>query len=166
LYAESHDNLVLELGPSHALTGVLVALHAGAALLAVTLPTAIVIRIVLTAAIGASLYRSVRLHATRQARDAVVALMLTGDGDWGVRRRSASDWEPVRLVDRWVQPWLTLLVLRCETRRSPTNVVIGADAVPAEVFRRLRVRLRLGIETESGSYHDSHSADPKTDNRE
>lgn len=164
MYAESPDNFVLALGASRALTVALFVLHAGAGVLAATLPVAIAIRIALTAVIGVSLYRAVRLHGTRRSPDAVLGVMSSGDGDWAVRRRGTLDWQPARLVDRWVQPWLTLLVLRCETRRAPTHVVICADAVPVDAFRRLRVRLRLGAATESGSYRDSRSAAPKTDN--
>jgi hypothetical protein len=38
---------------------------------------------------------------------------------------------------------MAILLLRCEGRRWPLGLVIAADAVDPEPFRRLRARLRL-----------------------
>jgi toxin CptA len=144
LYAESPDSLTLELGSSRVLTAVLAALHGGAGALMLVVPLALAPRIALLALIALSLYRTVSVHGLRRSRDAVTALTLGGDDECALRRRGSTDWEPGRVVDRWVQPWVTLLTVRCENRRRPASVVICADAVAPDSFRRLRVRLRLG----------------------
>jgi hypothetical protein len=142
LSIESPDSLTIELGRSRALTTILVLLHTGAISLVVVLPLAIELKITLVVLIAMSLVRSVGAHGLRLGRRAVIAVMFSQE-ECALRRRHSSDWENGRLVDRWVQPWLTLLVVRGESQRWPTSIVICADAVAPDMFRRLRVRLRL-----------------------
>jgi hypothetical protein len=142
LSIESPDSLTIELGRSRALTIVLVLLHTGATVLTVILHIAIELKIALVAVITLSLVRSAGAHGLRLGRGAVTALMFSEE-ECALRRRHSSDWETGQLVDRWVQPWLTLLVVRSERRRWPTGIVICPDAVAPDAFRRLRVRLRL-----------------------
>ncbi|HEX9812442.1 MAG TPA: protein YgfX [Burkholderiales bacterium] len=139
---ESPDSLTIELGPSHVLIGVFVLLHAGTGVLAVILPIALALKIPLVALIALSLVRTVAVHGLRRGGTAVTALLLSEE-ECLLRRRKANDWETGRLVDSWVQPWLTLLVVRSDGQRWPTSVVILPDAVAPDTFRRLRVRLRL-----------------------
>ena len=56
-----------------------------------------------------------------------------------------------------VQPWLVILPLRCEGRHRIRHLVVVSDMLPAQDFRRLRVRLRIamadasaGKDTDSG----------------
>lgn len=163
LYAESPDNLTVELGPSRALTAALVLVHGGAVALGLMLPLALTVRITLVALIAVSLYRSVQRHGLRRAHNAIEALALNVDDDCALRHRGSSEWRPGRLIDRWVQRWLTILVVRCDGHRWAESVVICADALPAERFRRLRVRLRLRTEAAPVSCPDPHTADRKKD---
>lgn len=139
---ESPDSLTIELGRSRALTIVLVLLHSGATVLTVILPIATELKIALVALIALSLVRSAGVHGLRLGRGAVITVMFS-ENECALRRRNSSDWETGQLVDRWVQPWLTLLVVRSEGRLWPTSIVICPDAVAPDAFRRLRVRLRL-----------------------
>lgn len=122
----------------------LVIVHGGAVAIALPLPLPIPVRLVLAVLTLASLYRGVHRHALRRARAAVVGFQMNG-GDDGclLRRRGTEVWEEGRLIDRWVHPWIALAVVRCDGRRTTDRVVIPADAVAPEAFRRLRVRLRL-----------------------
>lgn len=156
---KSPDNLTFDLGASRALALVLGVVHAGAVAIASLLPIVATLRLALIGAVALSLYRGLRLHALRRPRAAVVALTLADDDDCALRRRDAGEQEDGRLIDRWVHPWLSILVIRTHGRRWPTSVVIAADAMPAEAFRRLRVRLLQQRATVSKSYRDPHSAD-------
>lgn len=142
MYNESPDNLTVELGPSRVLTGVFALLHVGAIVLTSFLPVSFAVKIPFIVVIALSLAHYIDVHGWRRNRTAVVALRLSGE-ECALRRRYASAWETGQLVDRWVQPWLTLLVVRSENRRWPTSVVICPDAIAPDTFRRLRVRLRL-----------------------
>jgi hypothetical protein len=44
-----------------------------------------------------------------------------------------------------VHPWLTLMTLRLENRRWPLKLMIAADAVEPEPFRRWRVALKFQV---------------------
>lgn len=135
---------MLELGPSPVLVLVLAALHAGGGLIALTLPLAWIWRVALLGAVGASLYRALALHGVRRAPGAVVALAFGDEARCALYRRGAGRWEAGRVVDCRVQARLVLLVVRSDERRRASRVVIPADAVAPEPFRRLRARLRLG----------------------
>ena len=88
---------------------------------------------------AASLTRRVALLATQ---DAVVAVEITEDARLAVKTRRG-DWCACRLSgSSYVSPWLTILVLAEDNRRSARYVVITPDNVDAEDFRRLRVWLR------------------------
>lgn len=137
------DRLVLELGASPALAAVFTALHAGAGVVAVMLPLAWPWRAALLAFVGVSLYLALSRHALRRVPAAVVALALGDEARCALRRRGSEAWEEGTLVDCWVHARLTLLAVRCHDRRLASSVVIPADGVAAEPFRRLRVRLRL-----------------------
>lgn len=133
----------MDLGVSRALAGILLAVHGGALAIALAMPLSLWIRLILVVTVFGSLYRGLTRHALRQSRGAVVGLRIDGADDrCALRRREAAAWEEGRLVDCWVHPWLTLAVVR-GAHRLPERVVIPADALPAEMFRRLRVRLRL-----------------------
>ena len=120
-------------------------LHAGALVIVIVLPIEVAVKVALFALIGLNLARSIGHHGLRRSGVAVVAVMLSGD-ECALRRRGSNDWEAGRIANCWVQPWLTLLVVRSDARRRATRVVILPDAVAGEAFRRLRVRLRLRTE--------------------
>ena len=52
--------------------------------------------------------------------------------------------------DSMVTPWLTVLNLQLSTSRRPRAVLLLSDSGDAEMFRRLRVWLRWGRETDHG----------------
>lgn len=144
----SPSRLVIELGASRALAAVLVVLHAGAGVIAVTLPLGWYWRLALLALVAVSLWRALVLHAWRRAPAAVVGLAVDDEDTCALRRRTGAGWEEGRLLDCWVHPRLALLTVRLCARRRAIGVVIPADAAAAEPFRRLRVRLRLRTSAE------------------
>ena len=74
---------------------------------------------------------------------AVHAIELDNEGMFSVRLAGSEIWQPARMTGRFVHPWFTLMTLRLESRRWPINLVIAADAVDPEPFRRWRVALKL-----------------------
>lgn len=147
MYEKSPTVVRLELRASPALMLFVVAAHAGALLISLLLPFTVFVRFALAAAIVFSLYRGMMRHALRRSVDAPVAFELhvgaEQEGECAVRFRGDDTWFDGRVVDRWVQPWLTILVLRCSGRRWPVAIVITRDAVEGDAFRRLRVGLTL-----------------------
>jgi len=90
-----------------------------------------------------SLYRSVRLHALRCSPDAVEEIEIDTERELSVRLGGSTAWRNGRLVASFVHPWIMLLSLRLDDRKWPVNVVVVADAVEPEAFRRWRVALKL-----------------------
>lgn len=124
------------------LLGVVSVLHVGAAAIVAIVPLGWILRSFVWAALAISFHRTLRLQRLR-ARAAVTGLEWDGDGSWAIRLSGDATWHSCRLVDRWVHPYIVILRLRRDGARRAVNVVIAADSVAAEPFRRLRARLRL-----------------------
>jgi len=90
-----------------------------------------------------SFYRSVRLHALRRAPDAPEEIEIDTERELSVRFAGSTAWRKCRLCASFMHPWIMLLSLRVDDRKWPVNVVVAADAVEPEAFRRWRVALRL-----------------------
>lgn len=118
-------------------------MHLGAGLILIVVPGVVWWRVVLVAVTCASLYRTVRSHALRSGPQAIVALALSRDGDLAVRRRDGSGWVDVSPVTAFIHPWLVVLRLRLPRQRFPAGLLVAADAVDSDGFRRLRARLNL-----------------------
>jgi hypothetical protein len=126
------------------LVAILSVVHVGALTIVLSVPLPVSVQAALAVLIVASFYRELNRHALRRARSAVVAFELRAeDGTCALQRRRSPNWEEGRVVDQWVYPRLTLLVLRLAQRKWPVSVVIPQDAVETDSFRRLRVQLRL-----------------------
>lgn len=138
-------NLILNIKVSRFLAGVFLAIHLGGMLLVAVTPMAWLVRLGLWIVLGWSLYYSLVTHAWRAGRSAITAIELDGEGIASVRFAGNEAWQPVRITSRFVHPWLTLMTLRLEGRRRPLNLVIAADAVEPEPFRRWRVALKFQV---------------------
>jgi len=103
------------------------------------------IRLVVWLALGLSLAYALTLHALRTAPRAVVALELDADGNLALQTQADPNWQSYTLRSSFVHPWVTLLRVRPDGRRSGTQtLLIAADAAEPEAFRRLRARLAFG----------------------
>jgi hypothetical protein len=134
--------MILNIKASYFLTGILPAAHMGAMVLMAVIPAAWWLRVVLWAALGWSLYHSLITHAWRSGPMGIQAIELDNEGIVSVRMAGNDAWLTARIISRLVHPWVTLLSLHLESRRWPVNLVIAADAVEPESFRRWRVALR------------------------
>jgi membrane-bound toxin of toxin-antitoxin system len=142
LYEKSEVKVRLELGASRALTAALALVYGGAAAIVLVVPMSWWLRFVLAAFVAFSFYRAVGRHGWRRSREAVIAFELEAEDDYCALLDRTGQWMTGRLINRWVHPLLTLLVVKVNGHRTSTSVVIPADATAAEPFRRLRVRLK------------------------
>lgn len=119
--------------------------HLGGMLLVAAVPVIWPVRFGLWGMLGWSLYYSLVTHAWRSSPLAITAIELDNEEQVSVRLVGSEAWQPVQITSRFVHPWLTLMSLRLESRRWPVNLVIAADAVEPEPFRRWRVALKLQV---------------------
>ena len=139
------SNLIVKIKVSYALMALLAGVHLGGAMLIGVVPLHGFFKTGLWALLIASAVHAIRLHGLRTAPRALVELELDTEGLCAVRQNGDADWRAAEIVQSLVHPWLVMLVLKPEGRPRRASLVIPADAVEAEAFRRLRARLRLQI---------------------
>ncbi len=142
--SEKFDNkLIINIKVSRALIIVLTAMHLGGMILILLLPLPLLSIAGLQAALAISLANSLRTHGWRRTRRTITALELDHEGLCSVRLGQDPDWHECDIKRAVIHPRLVLLWLRIKGRRWPSGLVLAADAVEAEAFRRLRARLPL-----------------------
>ena len=99
----------------------------------------------LAAATGISLWWQWRRHATRVHRDAIRQLQLVAGSDCRLRLASGQLVAATLLPQAIVLPWLVILHFRGPGRKL-RHLVILPDMLPATLFRRLRVRIRMTLQ--------------------
>jgi hypothetical protein len=134
--------LQLDIGPSRSMRVWLLTTHAAAAVLLPLLPLAAAQRLALAGAVLLSLgWYWWRLVSRRNPR-AVRGLRWEAGRDC-VLQLAGGEQLQARLASRaFVMPWLTVLYFQGQ----PRQLVLLPDMLPAEAFRRLRVRLRLELQ--------------------
>lgn len=127
--------LALHIRPSRRLRRFILLIHLLAGLAIALLPLSLGWLVVGWLLSGLSLYAGLR----RQGRD---RHLLWREQDWLI---DVGGTEQVAVLDRatLVSPWLTILSLRRVDRGGRCVLPILPDAIAAESFRRLRVRLRV-----------------------
>lgn len=143
MYPKSESSLILNIKDSHFLAGILSLVHLGGMVLVMLIPLIWPARLVLWTLLGLSFYQSLRSHAWRRAPSAIDAIEMDGEGEMSVRFAGKDMWYSSQISSWVVHPWLTLLTLKIESRRWPVSLVVTADAVQPEPFRRWRVALKL-----------------------
>jgi toxin CptA len=136
------ERLSLRLGSSRHLTQILGSAHvlAAAALWLAPLPAGLALAGSL--ALSVHLVWALRRHAWRSAAGSLIELELLDDCSISARSR-AGIWEAYRVAgSSFVSPLLTVLNMRPEAGGWTRPVLIMADNVDADSFRRLRVWLR------------------------
>jgi toxin CptA len=143
LSARFDSPIVLPLGPSRRLAGLFVTSHIGGALLVATLPLTLAWQALLLTALAVSGANALARHAWRRCRQSVVEVALDADGLHTLRFRAEATELPFTITARFLHPRLALIAARCPACRGTLRIVIPADAVEAERFRRWRARVRL-----------------------
>lgn len=141
----SETNLILNIKVSRFLAGIFLAVHLGGMALVTAVPVIWSVRLGLWGVLGWSLYYSLVTHAWRSSALAITAIEMDNEEQVSVRLAGSEVWQTAQIASRFVHPWLTLMSLRLEGRRWPVSLVIAADAVEAEPFRRWRVALKLQV---------------------
>ena len=99
----------------------------------------------LFAAVLASLYRSILLHA-RRSHPAAICRLVWKDGEECVLTWSSGKQLTARMQARaFVMPWLVALHLKDSDGKS-FRLALLPDMLDREVFRRLRVRLIIELQ--------------------
>lgn len=145
--------LTLELKRSPTVIGALCAMHAGALAIVWIVPAGTVTGAMLAlfvawsawyalSHVGCFVRRSERWPGWLRPR-IVTAIEWDSDGNWSLCDSKSEQWWPCELREHGLHPWLVILRLRPEAGSRALSVLIPADAVAADAFRRLRARLRL-----------------------
>lgn len=145
--------LTFELKRSPSLIAALCAMHVGALIIVWAVPGAVVTRAALTVVVVLSFVHALLQHARlgllskrlpQWLKPRIVeAVEWDTAGNWSVRYAGSAQWHGCVLRERWLHPWVVILRLRSEMDARALNVLVAADAVAADAFRRLRARLRL-----------------------
>lgn len=142
--SEKFDNrLIINIKDSPILTGVLLTIHLGGMLLVVLVSLPWWLRIGLAGALAASMAISLGRHGWRRASRAITAFELDHEGIASIREGRDSNWRECTIRRAVIHPGIALLWLHVNGRRWPCSLVLAADAVEPEAFRRLRARLLL-----------------------
>lgn len=134
----------MELRPSRLLAAVLGGAHLGALLVLALLPLALWLQTGGAVVLLLSAAHAIRRHALRRGRNAAVALHFTDREQLRVRMHDGSWHAGQVLGSSSVGVSLTLLNIALNGRHLPLHVVLPADSLAADDFRRLRVWLRWG----------------------
>lgn len=127
------------LASSQLLKRVVIVMHGLCIAAAFFMPVIWPIRFVLGLPLGLSL-----VFSLKQLDGPLNGLSIARDGTFSVRLKDG-DWVPADVLgSSFVKPWLTILHLRLEGRRSMLPVILLPDCMPTEDFRRLRMWLLWG----------------------
>lgn len=139
---------MFDIGVSQAFAWFMGVLHLGAMLIVGLMPISILIRLSLLALLIASIVHILLTHALRSSPRAIRKVAFEHDGEWALETRNKEALGPCRLCSHFVHRWLVILQLRCSKGRLPISLVVAADAVDVDAFRRLRARLSSLSSTE------------------
>lgn len=135
--------LALEISPSWVFAALLLGAHGVALILTFLIPQLpMVVSGVLAAVFAAHAGFSVSRHALLRAPRSVVRVLWNAADVWSLCLRDGTTLEAQLVPGSFVHPLLTVLNFRI-TRWRRVSVVIFPGRVDAEMFRKLRVKLRL-----------------------
>lgn len=135
---------VLELRSSRQLALILGCSHFGAFMVLAMLPVASWLQACGAVLLLLSAAHSIHRYALRRGRNAAVALHFTDREQLRVRMHNGCWHAGHVLGSSTVGITLILLNIRLDGRRLPLHVLMPADSLAADDFRRLRVWLRWG----------------------
>ena len=127
--------------PSPWLAGGIVAVHLGAALALCTADLHSLIKSMVMLMVTASLAQALLARVLQKHPDAPVQLVLTADAEWWLTCVSGQTLSVQLISGAFVHPLFTVLSFQGEGRRY--TVILTPDVVEADMFRRLRVRVRF-----------------------
>ena len=136
--------LHLDIASSRMLGGWVILVHAMPILLLPVLPTGGWVSLAISSTLLFSLVRSWRLYVSRHHPDAVCS-MVWGDGKGCLLGLQSGGQEEVSMrAQAFILPWLVILHFNSR-RRYMRHLVLLPDMLDRQVFRKLRVRLKVEI---------------------
>jgi len=118
--------------------------HAMPILLLPALPTSGWLSLAVTAALFVSLVRTWRLQVSRHHPDAVCSMVWGEEKDCLLGLHSGEQEEVNMRAQAFILPWLVILHFNSR-RRHMRHLVLLPDMLDDEMFRKLRVRLKVEI---------------------
>lgn len=96
--------------------------------------------------LGVVLSLVIQVYDRRKLEAHIDAILLGSSGEWSVAKHDG-EIVPARLTrEAFISPWLVVLRLTPRGERS-AHIVLARDNTDRDSFRRLRVRLRIPLET-------------------
>lgn len=125
------------------LTGLLIAGHLGAIAVLFPLDLSSTIKLVIVAILIVSLIVALRKQPGRVGEGGIHKLIWKVDGDWLLETTNNESITATLHESTYVHPWLVVLNFRQENKRGLLSFPLVRDALDAETFRDLRVRLKV-----------------------
>lgn len=144
--------ILIFIKPSPWLTGIIIVIHLGAAVALCAADLHGLLKCAVIFLIMASLAHALGTCIMQLHPDTPVQLLLTVGEEWWLTCVRGETIQVQLLPAAYVHPWLTVLSFRGEGRRY--SVILTPDVVDADMFRRLRVRLRFMHDSEPLSHRE------------
>lgn len=132
--------------PSPWLTSGIVTIHLGAALALCAADLYWQTKCLVMFVVAACFTHTLLIHVLQKHAEASVQLLLTTDAEWWLTCVNGLTFSVKLVPGAFVHPLLTVLSFQAEKRRH--IVILTPDIVDADMFRRLRVRLRFQHDVE------------------
>ena len=136
--------LHLDIAASRLMGGWVILVHAMPILLLPVLHAGSWLNLVIVAAVVCSLVRSWRLQVSRHHPDAVCSMVWGEEKDCLLGLHSGEQEEVNMRAQAFILPWLVILHFNSR-RRHMRHLVLLPDMLDREMFRKLRVRLKVEI---------------------
>ena len=138
--------ILMVIKPSPWLAGGIIVVHLGAALALCTADLYWPVKCIVMLVVVANFTKVLLTQVLQKHPDAPVQLLLTADGEWWLTCARGSTISVQLLPAAYVHPLCTVLSFRGAEGRY--TVILTPDVVEADMFRRLRVRLRFQFDRE------------------
>jgi hypothetical protein len=142
LYGQYATPLQVDIGPSRSMLVWLLVLHASALLVVVLLPVPVAASVALAVSVLLSLAWQWRLRVSQRYPHAVRSLRWEDAGRCILELASGEQLTTHLAARAIVMPWLVILYFQ----DRPRQLVLLPDMLTTQVFRRLRVRLRMELQ--------------------
>lgn len=135
--------LRLEPKPSRILITLLTIGHFGAIAVLVPLDLTIIVKLGMGFVLLVSLFVALKKQPGRVGEGGVKSLVWTTDGEWLLETVDGKTLSAILHESTYVHPWLVVLNFRLDGKRSLLSFTLAPDALDKELFRELRVRLKV-----------------------
>jgi hypothetical protein len=129
--------------PSRILLGLLTVGHLGAIAVLLPLDFPLIIKLLIVVVLLVSLVVAWRKQPGKVGEGGVKTLIWKADGNWLLETIDGESLNATLHESTYVHPWLVVLNFRQEGKQGLLSFVLAPDALDHEIFRELRVRLKV-----------------------